>query len=150
MLADRRSINEVTKLERTLFFEIRKAQVVADDGASLELISFTHRESHYPPSGRTRDARCHLAATGHGPTRCAAAACGRVAYSFLGAPRVTPPHSAPLDERLTYVGSSTNCYPNSPSSGGWSVVKSSPVSVEVRFVSVLLLVGANSDRFRPR
>lgn len=69
------------------------------DGAYLELISFTHPESHYPPSSPSRDARCRQQWSNK--------ACGWVAYSFLGSPRATPPLSALLNERLNGAGSST-------------------------------------------
>jgi hypothetical protein len=69
------------------------------DGAYLELLSFTHPESHYPPSSPSRDARRHQP--------WANKSCGWVAYSFLGAPRATPPLSELINERLNDAGSTT-------------------------------------------
>jgi len=89
------------------------------DGAYLELISFTHPESHYPPSSPTRDARCRQP--------WANKACGWVAYAFLGAPRATPPLSALLNERLTYAGSRTRYAPED--AGG----RTRPDGVEIRW-----------------
>ena len=89
------------------------------DGAYLELISFTHPESHYPPSSPTRDARCRQP--------WANKACGWVAYSFLGAPSATPPLSALLNDRLTYAGSRTRYAPED--AGG----RTRPDGVEIRW-----------------
>jgi len=89
------------------------------DGAYLELISFTHPESHYPPSSPTRDARSRQP--------WANKACGWVAYSFLGAPRATPPLSALLNEHLTSAGSSTRYA--SEDAGG----RTRPDGVEIRW-----------------
>jgi hypothetical protein len=69
------------------------------DGAYLELLSFTHPESHYPPSSPSRDARRHQP--------WANKSCGWVAYSFLGAPHATPRLSELLNERLDDAGSTT-------------------------------------------
>ena len=89
------------------------------DGAYLELISFTHPESHYPPSSPTHDARCRQP--------WANKACGWVAYAFLGAPRATQPLSALLNERLAYAGSTTRYA--SENAGG----RTRPDGVEIRW-----------------
>jgi len=73
------------------------------DGAYLELISFTHPESHYPPSSPSRDARRRQ--------QWANKECGWVAYAFLGAPRAPQPLSALLNERLSGAGSNTRYAP---------------------------------------
>jgi Glyoxalase-like domain len=69
------------------------------DGAYIELLSFTHPESHYPPSSPSHESRCRQP--------WANKACGWVAYSFLGAPSSRPPLSALLNKRLRDEGSST-------------------------------------------
>ena len=71
------------------------------DGAYIELLCFTHPESHYPPSSPSRKARLHQP--------WANKACGWVAYALLGAPPSSPlpPLSTLLNERLRNVGSST-------------------------------------------
>ncbi|SRR5216684_2951412 len=72
------------------------------DDAYIELLSFTHPESHYPPSSPSHEARC--------TQPWANKACGWVAYAFLGAPS-SPRHRLPLssllNERLRDIGSST-------------------------------------------
>jgi len=73
------------------------------DGAYLELISFTHPESHYPPSSPSHDARHNQPWANKD--------CGWVAFSFLGAPRATPPLSTLLNERLKEAGSYTRYAP---------------------------------------
>jgi Glyoxalase-like domain len=69
------------------------------DGAYIELLSFTHPESHYPPSSPAHEARRNQP--------WANKACGWVAYAFLGAPQSPPPLSTLLNRRLRDVGSST-------------------------------------------
>ena len=69
------------------------------DGAYIELLSFTHPESHYPPSSPSHESRCRQ--------QWANKACGWVAYAFLGAPSSMPPLSALLNERLRDEGSNT-------------------------------------------
>jgi hypothetical protein len=73
------------------------------DGAYIELLSFTHPESHYPPSSPAHEARCKQP--------WANKPCGWVAYAFLGAPQSrpqpVPPLSTLLNKRLRDIGSST-------------------------------------------
>jgi hypothetical protein len=70
------------------------------DGAYIELLSFTHPESHYPPSSPSHEARCSQP--------WANKAYGWVAYAFHGgSPPSTPPLSTLLNERLGDLGSST-------------------------------------------
>jgi len=70
------------------------------DGAYIELLSFTHPESHYPPSSPSHEARRRQP--------WANKACGWVAYAFHGgAPPSQPPLSTLLNERLRDAGSST-------------------------------------------
>ena len=73
------------------------------DGPYLELLSFTHPESHYPPSTPSHDARLHQP--------WANKLCGWVAFAFLGTPRITPTLSTVLNERLRSAGSSTRYTP---------------------------------------
>jgi hypothetical protein len=74
------------------------------DGAYIELLSFTHPESHYPPSSPSHEARRSQP--------WANKACGWVAYALHGGappppPPSRPPLSALLNGRLGDVGSST-------------------------------------------
>ena len=73
------------------------------DGTYIELLSFTHPESHYPPSSPAHEARR--------TQPWANKLCGWVAYAFLGAPKSPaqplPPLSMLLNRRLHDVGSST-------------------------------------------
>jgi hypothetical protein len=73
------------------------------DGAYIELLSFTHPESHYPPSSPAHEARRNQP--------WANKPCGWVAYAFHGAPqsspRPVPPLSTLLNKRLRELGSST-------------------------------------------
>jgi hypothetical protein len=68
------------------------------DGAYIELLSFTHPESHYPPSSPAHKARRNKPWANH--------ACGWVAYACLGIPQ-SPPLSTILNKRLRKLGSST-------------------------------------------
>ncbi|KAI0293343.1 glyoxalase-like domain-containing protein [Multifurca ochricompacta] len=77
--------------------------IIFPDGPYLELISFTHPESHYPPSSPFHDARRSHPWANKG--------FGWVAYSFLGAPHATPTLSAILNGRLQEVGSGTRYAP---------------------------------------
>ena len=73
------------------------------DGTYLELFSFMHPESYYPPSSLSNEARRRHPL--------ASKACGWAAYAFLGAPSSMqpppPPLSTLLNERLRDAGSST-------------------------------------------
>lgn len=74
------------------------------DGAYIELLSFTHPESHYPPSSPAHEARRNQP--------WANKPCGWVAYAFLGGapqspPQPLPPLSTLLNKRLRDEGSST-------------------------------------------
>lgn len=80
------------------------------DGAYIELLSFTHPESHYPPSSPAHEARCKQP--------WANKACGWVAYAFLGAPHSRPPLSTLLNKRLRDLGSSTR-YEAEVAGGRW-------------------------------
>jgi hypothetical protein len=73
------------------------------DGAYLELISFLHPMSHYPPSSPSYDARRRHPWTNKPD--------GWVAYAFLGTPRAAPPLSVVLNERLQTVGSGVRYAP---------------------------------------
>jgi hypothetical protein len=70
------------------------------DGTYLELLSFTHSESHYQPSSPSHEARRRHPLANK--------ACGWAAYAFLGVPpSPLPPLSTLLNERLGDAGSST-------------------------------------------
>jgi hypothetical protein len=77
------------------------------DGTYIELFSFTHPESHYPPSSSSHEARHRHPLANK--------ACGWAAYAFLGVPPSPspplqpppPPLSTLLNERLRDAGSST-------------------------------------------
>ena len=76
------------------------------DGAYIELLSFTHPESHYPPSSPSHEERLRQPWANKDY--------GWVAYAFLGAPSSLsppgnpyPPLSVLLNGRLRDVGSST-------------------------------------------
>ncbi|KAH9982962.1 hypothetical protein BGW80DRAFT_1247656 [Lactifluus volemus] len=73
------------------------------DGSYLELISFLHPVSHYPPSSPSYDARRRHP--------WANKPCGWVAYAFLGAPRAAPPLSVVLNEHLQTAGSGVRYTP---------------------------------------
>lgn len=77
--------------------------IVLPDGTYLELISFTHPESHYPHSSPSHDARHHH--------QWANKENGWVAYAFLGALDAAPPISAILNGRLKAVSSETRYSP---------------------------------------
>ena len=83
------------------------------------MISFTHPESHYPPSSPTRDARHHHP--------WANKANGWLAYAFLGAPHAAPPLSAILNARLQAADSETRYEPEVP--GG----RMRPDGVEIKW-----------------
>jgi len=68
------------------------------DGVYIELLSFTHPESHYPPSSPAHEARRNQ--------QWANKACGWVSYAWLGALQ-SPPLSTRLNKRLRNLGSST-------------------------------------------
>jgi hypothetical protein len=89
------------------------------DGTYLELISFTHPESHYPSSSPSHDAR-HNHPWANKPN-------GWLAYAFLGAPHALPRLSAVLNTRLEAAGSDTRYEPEVP--GG----RMRPDSVEVKW-----------------
>jgi hypothetical protein len=85
-----------------LFFLIQNQ--IMPDGTYLELLSFTHPESHYPPSSPFHEARHRHPLANK--------ACGWAAYAFLGVPfshssQPRPPLSTLLTERLRDAGSST-------------------------------------------
>ena len=75
------------------------------DGTYLELLSFAHPESHYPPSSPFHEARRHHPLANK--------ACGWAAYAFLRTPppppppQPLPPLSTLLNERLRDADSST-------------------------------------------
>jgi Glyoxalase-like domain len=73
------------------------------DGPYIELLSFTHPESHYPPSSPAHEAR-RTQPWANKP-------CGWVGYAFLGGaaspPQPLPPLSTLLNTRLRDEGSST-------------------------------------------
>ena len=79
---------------------------ILPDGTYLELISFTHPESHYPPSSPSHDARHNHP--------WANKANGWLAFAFLGALDATPPLSAILNARLQATGSETRYMPEVP------------------------------------
>ncbi|KAH9053736.1 glyoxalase-like domain-containing protein [Lactarius vividus] len=93
--------------------------IILPNGTYLELISFTHPESHYPHSSPSHDARRHhqWANKEH----------GWVAYAFLGAPDATPPLSVILNGRLQAVSSETRYSPEV--SGG----RTRPDGVEIKW-----------------
>jgi len=93
--------------------------VTFPDGPYLELISFTHPESHYPPSSPSHDARHNHP--------WANKANGWLAYAFLGAPHATPPLSAIVNARLQAAGSDTRY--ESEFSGG----RTRPDGVELKW-----------------
>lgn len=92
---------------------------ILPDGAYLELISFTHPESRYPPSSPSHDARHHH--------QWANKPNGWVAFAFLGAPHAAPPLSAILNARLQAAGSDTQYKPEV--SGG----RTRPDGVEIKW-----------------
>ncbi|KAI0042427.1 hypothetical protein FA95DRAFT_564448 [Auriscalpium vulgare] len=70
------------------------ALVVFSDGVYLELISFTHPVSHYPPTSPSYHARTHHQWANKDP--------GWVAYSMLGAPGI----KRPISERINSLAAS--------------------------------------------
>ncbi|KAI0253715.1 hypothetical protein BJV78DRAFT_1360042 [Lactifluus subvellereus] len=92
--------------------------VIIPDAAYIELISFTHPESHYPPSSPNYDAR-HRHPFANKES-------GWVAYAFLGAPGTVPPLSTWLNERLQSVGSAARYAPEAP------LGRKRPDGVEIR------------------
>ena len=73
----------------------------------LELIPFTHPESHYPPSSPSSDTRQN-----NHPR--ANKANGWLAYVFLCAPRAAPPPSAILNTLLQAASGDTHYEPEVP------------------------------------
>ncbi|KAI9453911.1 glyoxalase-like domain-containing protein [Lactarius psammicola] len=111
------TIHETAKQFRELGFNVitggthaggltANSLIILPNGTYLELISFTHPESHYPHSSPSHDARHHH--------QWANKANGWVAYAFLGTPHITPPLSAILNVRLQGVGSDTRYAPEVP------------------------------------
>ncbi|KAF8264651.1 peptidase S8/S53 domain-containing protein [Lactarius quietus] len=93
--------------------------VIMPDGTYLELISFTHPESHYPPSSPSHDTRRNHP--------WANKANGWLAFAFLGSPHAAPPISTILNTRLQAAGSDTRYGPEVP--GG----RTRPDGVEIKW-----------------